>query len=311
MLPGALNPPSPFSARPAAANPGMTAGGAACATPAGTWWRRLLAAPEFPDSPARARRARLFNLCYLFCTGWLALTMMGNFAGRQIDDRISLLLFIALVIGVVPYLWVRRGRLESGAAMWLVYALCVATLGLALLGTIRAPALGFYLILVICAGLVFGGRAMGLTVVAASAAVAGLIHAENAGWLPAPDYRVTVTQWVTATAFFACVGALTLAATREIGRALARAEREVAERRRAEEELRAANRRLEEALASVKTLKGLLPICAWCRKVREDAGYWSALESYVATHTDTTFTHGICPDCQQRHFGGLACRRVE
>lgn len=254
----------------------------------------------------------MFNIGYLFCTGWLMLTLVGNIAGRQIHDVISALLFLAILLGLAPYLWVRRGHLETGAAIWLGYAFFVATLGIAMLGTIRVPALGFYLILVICAGYVFGRRAMAAMVVLSSLAVAGLILAQNGGWLPVPDYRVTVTQWVTATAFFACVGGLTMAAMRQIRGAQRRAEQELAERRRAEAELRETNKRLEEALHSVKTLKGLLPICAWCRKVREDAGYWSALESYVSARTDATFTHGICPDCQKQHFGEApTCRRME
>jgi CheY-like chemotaxis protein len=62
------------------------------------------------------------------------------------------------------------------------------------------------------------------------------------------------------------------------------------ERKRLTEELRS-------ALDQVKTLKGLLPICAWCKKIRDDKGYWDDVEAYVQKHTDATFTHGICPDC--------------
>ena len=264
--------------------------------------QRAFAAPVYPGDARRTLQARLFNIGYLFCSSWLTLTMIGNFLGRQINPTITALMLVALILGFVPYFWVRCGRLESGAKIWLVYAFFVATLGLAMLGTIRAPALGFYLILVISSGFVFGRRAMAFMVVMSSAAVAGLIYAENAGWLPRPDYRVTVTQWITATAFFACVGSMTLAATRVMREAQEQAEREVEERRRTETELREANRKLEEALHSVRTLNGLLPVCAWCHKVREDEGYWSQLESYITSHTDTTFTHGICPECSEKQF---------
>ena len=54
---------------------------------------------------------------------------------------------------------------------------------------------------------------------------------------------------------------------------------------------------LQTALANVKTLSGLLPICAWCKQIRSDEGYWSGLDAYVAKHTDARFTHGICPTC--------------
>lgn len=62
---------------------------------------------------------------------------------------------------------------------------------------------------------------------------------------------------------------------------------------------------LAEALGSVKVLSGLLPICAWCHKVRQDDGYWQQIEAYLSARTDAEFTHGICPECQH----GLESRR--
>ena len=58
---------------------------------------------------------------------------------------------------------------------------------------------------------------------------------------------------------------------------------------------------LREALREVKSLTGLLPICAWCKKIRQDDGYWRSIETYFSEHSDLTLTHGICPDCAQRH----------
>jgi response regulator RpfG family c-di-GMP phosphodiesterase len=54
---------------------------------------------------------------------------------------------------------------------------------------------------------------------------------------------------------------------------------------------------LEAALAEIKTLKGCIPICASCKKIRDDEGYWNQLEAYISKHTDAIFTHGICPTC--------------
>lgn len=76
--------------------------------------------------------------------------------------------------------------------------------------------------------------------------------------------------------------------------------------RRAEEARRA---ELSEAMASIKTLRGLLPVCAWCRRVRSDAGYWEQLEAHVAAHSDATFTHGLCQDCAGKHFPELGEER--
>jgi DNA-binding response OmpR family regulator len=57
---------------------------------------------------------------------------------------------------------------------------------------------------------------------------------------------------------------------------------------------------LEEAIASVKTLQGLLPICCYCKKIRDDGNYWHRVESYIADHANVRFSHGICPDCSQK-----------
>lgn len=64
-------------------------------------------------------------------------------------------------------------------------------------------------------------------------------------------------------------------------------------------ELEKSNRELEEALAKVKTLSGLIPICSICKKIRDDEGYWNLLESYLKEHSDVEFTHGLCPGCTQ------------
>jgi PleD family two-component response regulator len=56
-------------------------------------------------------------------------------------------------------------------------------------------------------------------------------------------------------------------------------------------------RQLREALAKIKTLRGLLPICASCKKIRDDQGYWNQIESYVMKHSEADFTHSICPGC--------------
>ncbi|MCM3878396.1 MAG: hypothetical protein NEA02_18505 [Thermoanaerobaculia bacterium] len=58
-------------------------------------------------------------------------------------------------------------------------------------------------------------------------------------------------------------------------------------------------RRVADEMARVRILSGLLPICAWCKKVRDDAGYWKQIEAYVRDHSEAEFTHGICPDCEK------------
>ena len=67
---------------------------------------------------------------------------------------------------------------------------------------------------------------------------------------------------------------------------------------------------LQKALADVKTLRGILPICANCKKIRDDAGAWTQVEAYVRDHTDAEFSHGICPDCTRSLYPDLAVTDV-
>jgi hypothetical protein len=64
-----------------------------------------------------------------------------------------------------------------------------------------------------------------------------------------------------------------------------------------EADLREKNAELEAALTEVKELRGMLPICAWCKCVRDVSGIWNKLETYISKHSHATFTHGICPKC--------------
>jgi len=57
---------------------------------------------------------------------------------------------------------------------------------------------------------------------------------------------------------------------------------------------------LQEALAKIRQLSGMLPICASCKKVRDDKGYWSQIETYISKHSEAEFSHGLCPDCAKR-----------
>jgi DNA-binding NarL/FixJ family response regulator len=69
--------------------------------------------------------------------------------------------------------------------------------------------------------------------------------------------------------------------------------------------LRALNAELEKALSEVKTLRGILPICSGCKKIRDDEGYWEQVDVYLANHTEADFSHGLCPDCIREIYPDL------
>jgi PAS domain S-box-containing protein len=75
------------------------------------------------------------------------------------------------------------------------------------------------------------------------------------------------------------------------------AARDITASKQAAEEREQLVRELQDALAEVRSLREILPICAYCRKVRDDQNFWHTVETYISQHTDTRFTHGICPSC--------------
>ena len=67
--------------------------------------------------------------------------------------------------------------------------------------------------------------------------------------------------------------------------------------------------KLKQALTEIKTLSGLLPICAKCKKIRDDKGYWKQIEEYISTHSDAEFSHSICPQCAKELYGDLLAQK--
>lgn len=83
----------------------------------------------------------------------------------------------------------------------------------------------------------------------------------------------------------------------------------VARTQQAETDKDAVITQLHQALDEVKTLRGIVPICAACKKIRDDKGFWHQVEVYVAAHSDAMFTHGICHECAERLYPGIKISR--
>jgi DNA-binding response OmpR family regulator len=67
---------------------------------------------------------------------------------------------------------------------------------------------------------------------------------------------------------------------------------------------------IERSTKEIKTLRGFLPICAGCKKIRDDQGYWTQIESYISQHSDAEFSHGLCPDCAVRLYGRTIVKKA-
>jgi len=77
---------------------------------------------------------------------------------------------------------------------------------------------------------------------------------------------------------------------------------DITERKRAEEERERLIGQLQDALAEVKTLSGLLPLCSSCKRIRDDKGYWQQIEAYIRDHSEAEFSHSVCPECAKKLY---------
>ena len=78
---------------------------------------------------------------------------------------------------------------------------------------------------------------------------------------------------------------------------------DISKRKQAEKEREKLINELQIALKEIKTLKGIIPICSHCKKIRDDAGYWNILESYIQEYSDASFSHSMCPECSDKIYG--------
>ncbi len=122
------------------------------------------------------------------------------------------------------------------------------------------------------------------------------------------DAVIIVQALIRVTIFISIAGVATFLSTQrkrveglllETNRQL---ESEVEERRKTEQEKENIISELKKTLAELKILRGILPICSFCKKIRNDKGYWDQVEIYVGQHSDAEFSHGICPECVDKHY---------
>jgi PAS domain S-box-containing protein len=78
--------------------------------------------------------------------------------------------------------------------------------------------------------------------------------------------------------------------------------RDITQRNKAVKEREELVRKLQEALAEIKTLRGILPLCSFCKKIRDDEGYWEQVDIYIEKNSDADISHSICPECIKKHY---------
>ena len=200
--------------------------------------KRWLTPPVFPGDENKTRRASVLNIALIITLPLVTLILVGNVLGDRTPLIVSGTNVAGIIVCLIVWRWMHQGRVRPASALLIGMSLAGVTVAAAALGTIRTPTTAIYLLIVVVGGLLFDVGGIVVTTVLSSLAVLGLIVAENAGLLPRPDYTVTVTQWIAYTVLSGFSGGVTFVALQSTRRALQRADREIAERKRAEEALR-------------------------------------------------------------------------
>lgn len=251
------------------------------------WTRFRWVARVLPDQ-GLAMEARLFQLVSLLAT-LLAFLVIIPF---NVLQNLSPWLNIAVFVFGVSTLWfwweARRGRRRPVA----MFAVFVTVLNITWF--VNGGAQGSIVLYFFDAALlpvIFCGRRVRAALLAAlvlDVVVLYWLDFALPHWIV--PFETPADRYIdSATGFAICVCALAIT----VAVVLESYQREHAR-------LAEANERLQQSLEEVRTLRGLLPICSWCRKVRDDEGLWTQIEQYVSQRTEAAFTHGMCPECSTR-----------
>jgi hypothetical protein len=237
--------------------------------------------------------------------------------------RVPLLYALAGGLSCAAHVAVYHSRLAEGArdpflTIWsMVLSVTVQIAFLAI-----APEVGFVFLTVLFIVFGFGAIRMTLkeTVVIWSVTAVGVaaltpfidrplvipMSSPAERWITGLCFLLTLGRCATIGVFGSVVRERLAERTDALRRLTASLEDQVADRTR---DLARANAELErlvaERTAEIKTLRGVLPICAYCKKIRDDRGAWNQLEAYISTHSKVLFSHGICAACRQEHFPDL------
>lgn len=211
----------------------------------------LLDLPGFDGDEEKLRRAQLINVVMLVTTLYLILVFFSNLVDSHF--RVSTMIVeigCLLSILLLKHL-LHKGYLDLVGFLFIFASFVFTTFACIAIGTVRAPVTASFMLTVILAGLLFGGRGITLSTVSSSLLVMGLIFAENAGWMPKPNFKTTLTQWVTYTGLFGISGLVTYYAVQSMNGAMQLMRQELSVRKRLETQFRKFHVAVEQSPISV------------------------------------------------------------
>ncbi len=277
-------------------------------------WDRLLTG-RGQASEEDARMGHLFGLLMVVSTGivisltaaFLATFPLGMGSG---DTWVAVAFPSAFIpLSIACLVLARRGHLRPAISIYVWSNFAAISAAAWVFDGLRSPAWQLYIWTITIAGTLLTpayALAMAGGVVAYFFVIFGL---QRLGLYRPPltlgDGLVFIETACQLIMLVAAVGLLTWLNMRSLREALGRLRAEVAERKAMEAEREKLIAELRDSLASVRTLSGLLPICASCKKIRDDQGYWSRVEEYISHRSGARFTHGLCPDCEEKLYRDL------
>ncbi len=265
-------------------------------------WMQFLRAGFPPDTPPNVERQLVVLNAVILGSGLFALLFGILATGR--GDRIPGIMDFGLVaVAVMLHLLLRLFRSVRLTAFVAVFCGGLLFVSLVAHGSVNRSGFTWLALYPLVALLVLGARGGSLLVAIILAGVLVVfVSGSRVSWFV--EYPLNLEIRIVSVYLLVYFFTLVMVVTRDVF--LARLEQTHAEEARQLDELERINREkagligeLEKSLAEVRTLRGLLPVCQGCGKVRDDEGYWNELGTYLSRSTGTKLTHGVCPACSR------------
>ena len=207
--------------------------------------KHWLSAPIFENDEEKTWRASLLNVMIIAYTLIVIVVIGSSLIGGRIKTGIYVIEGIALLVLFLFRRMLLSGKVKLAGIGVISIGIILVTIGIATVGSVHTPATMVFVLLVICAGLLFDKWGLVLSTVSSSVIVLGLISAENAGMLPQPDYSVKITQWLIYSIVFGLTGALVNFSLHTTRQALKQIIEESTKRKQVDDALKARTRELE------------------------------------------------------------------
>ena len=213
--------------------------------------KHWIAAPVFPGDEEKTRRASFLNEFIGVNLLFAGLIAVAVFVGSDVSVGSKMIPILWLLLLALGWRILHRGQVALVAFALPIVCFVVLTAANISLGTVRTPTTSLYVIWILVAGMLFQLPGILIATSVSSLAVLGLIIAENAAWLPQPNYSVGVTQWLNYSVLFCMTAGMVYYGNRTIRSALQLGEKEIEQRKQTEMELRKLTRAVEQSPASI------------------------------------------------------------